>query len=77
MRKTLPYSLKKDHTTIKKHIKEWEKKLDKIVGILLEATPNTDIKLTPFIDENCPSYSVRDISEELEQMSHEMMAINI
>jgi hypothetical protein len=51
------YSLKKDHTAIKKHIKEWEIAIDGIV--------------------RCPDRKCEDCMSELEDISHEMMAINL
>ena len=58
----LPYNLKKDHTEIKKHIKEWEVKLNEIVWTYL------------FSDKPIESTNVL---EELEEISHEMCSINI
>lgn len=51
------YDLKTDHTEIKKQIKEWEQRLDKII-----------------IEQLTDPSTMRD---ELENMSHEMMAINM
>lgn len=56
------YSLKKDHAEIKKQIKEWERRVDEIVKDLPRAT--TKKKRDELINE-------------LENISHEMMAVNI
>lgn len=53
------YSLEQDHANIKKQIKEWEIKIDRII----REYP------TPELPE--------EVAYTLENLSHEMMAINI
>lgn len=59
------YNLKADHEAIKKQIKEWEIKLDKLVkdGVI-ESRDTT-------------AGTVWYVFDELENISHEMMAVNL
>jgi hypothetical protein len=54
-----------DYLKIKEQIKGWEMKLDNIINDILSVEPGG---IVPDLD---------DISETLEDLSHEMMAINI
>lgn len=58
-----------DLKSIKKQIKEWEKQTDRAVSILL------DVAKRGGFDNDMPSPMA--LADELEAMSHEMMAINI
>jgi len=60
------YDLQTDHAEIKKQIKEWELKIDSIRGALLVYEAHEE--------EYC---SLSDLGEELEEISHEMMTINL
>lgn len=53
----MKYNLKKDHTEIKKQIKNWEIRLDEIVVKLMKSNP--------------------EVSNDIEEITYEMMSINI
>lgn len=55
----MKYDIKQDHTDIKQQIKEWELRIDYIIGRLSA----TDVKT--------------EIIDDLEQITNEMMSINI
>lgn len=59
------YNLEKDHEAIKKQIKGWENQLDKVVGWILDARDMDD------------TLDTQEIADLLENMSQEMMSINI
>ena len=67
------YSLKQDHKSIKEQIKEWEILTDFAINCLSELSPDTVIGKNG-TDE---SITVKDIVEDLENMSHEMCSINL
>ena len=59
------YSLEKDHEAIKKQIKKWEKTIDEAIKCLQDQEVKKDTH-----DHNA-------CIEELEEVSHEMMTINL
>ena len=68
----IKYSLKEDHAEIKKQIKTWEIEIDKLVEILLKS-PNHILAH----DGNKVTLDVEILRDGLEELSNEMMAINI
>lgn len=62
--KTKKYSLKKDHSDLKKHIKEWEREIDILVKYLTQIETKKEIDIDYLINN-------------LEIISHEMLPINI
>jgi hypothetical protein len=58
------YDLKKDHEAIKRQMIDWELTLDLIVKEIRDA-------------ENLKDIDVNAIADDLEEISHEMMAINL
>ena len=57
------YNLKKDHAEIKKQIKGWELTLDDV--------------LKKYNDGDCDPITISNFMRDIEQMSQEMMSINI
>lgn len=78
------YNLAEDHKEIKKQIKGWEKQLDEIVfneksdvyKNLNDLGNNKPILLKKLTKGQLLDY-IKDTKDTLEDLSHEMMAINI
>ncbi len=63
------YNLKKDHTAIKSQIKEWELEIDKLVNMIFDIHKDP----TPYNQNELKD----NVLPRLEELSDEMMAINI
>lgn len=66
------YSIEKDHAEIKKQIKQWEIELDALVDILSGCKNYTLVKNGYEVTLN-----IEILRDGLEELSHEMMVVNM